>query len=476
MPSELVFTTDPSALLDAESLHFIGTQEALSSSRVASLVPEAARPVWSALIVGEPGDGGRSNSTLIPGLPGRIVTGVLPRNPSRHNSPMCAWAWPQLAGYLRGRRASLVGIVEDVSHARAVAAAIARTLPLYSARSGRQDGKLTVLLLGPDGVIDDPSLAVVADAVRRASWMVDLPPNQFGPDAFVSTAQSLGKREGVSVHVLRRSQLREQGFGGLDGVGRCAMQEPALVVLDWAPEGAKRSVCWIGKGITYDTGGLSLKTKTGMPGMKTDMGGAAAVLAAFDAAVRMKVDRRLTAVLCIAENAIGPDAMRPDDVIKLYSGLTVEVNNTDAEGRLVLADGIAWAAKHRNPEILIDIATLTGAQSVATGKVHGALYCNDEGLEQAAVAAGRLSGDVVHPLPYAPELYRKEFGSSIADMRNSVKDRANAQSSCAGQFIANHIPGWTRPWLHIDIAGPARGGGNRGTGFGVALLLELLER
>jgi probable aminopeptidase NPEPL1 len=245
-----------------------------------------------------------------------------------------------------------------------------------------------------------------------------------------------------------------------------------LVVLSYAPPGAARTLAWVGKGIVYDTGGLSLKTKEGMPGMKGDMGGAAAVLGAFAAAVRLGVPARIHALLCVAENAIGPAAIRPDDIITLYSGRTVEINNTDAEGRLVLGDGVAWAVKHLRPDVLVDLATLTGAQLVATGKRHAGVVCNDEELEAAAVRAGRASGDLVHPLPYVPEFFRREFKSDVADLKNSVKDRSNAQSSCAAQFIAEHLGGYDGPWLHVDLAGPSANG-ERGTGFGVALLLTL---
>ena len=156
----------------------------------------------------------------------------------------------------------------------------------------------------------------------------------------------------------------------------------------------------------------------------------------------------------------------------MYSGRTVEINNTDAEGRLVLADGLAWVASERDPDHIIDMATLTGAQGVATGKLHAALYSSTESLELAAIAAGQRCGDLVHPLPYAPELFRKEFRSTVADMRNSVKDRSNAQASCAGQFLRNHLTDYKGGWLHVDIAGPAVSAG-RGTGFGVGLLLSL---
>ncbi len=229
------------------------------------------------------------------------------------------------------------------------------------------------------------------------------------------------------------------------------------MVLSHTPADAKRSVAWVGKGIVYDTGGLSLKGKTDMPGMKRDMGGAACVLAAFEAAVRGGFPDALHAVLCLAENAIGPEAVRNDDVLTLYSGKTVEVNNTDAEGRVVLADGIAYAVKHLSPEIIVDLATLTGAQLVATGKRHAAIVCNDEALEARCVAAGRHSGDLVHPLPYAPEFFRSEFKSDVADLKNSVKDRMNAQSSCAAQFIAEHLG---------DFAGGLAARGHRRAGRG----------
>jgi len=152
----------------------------------------------------------------------------------------------------------------------------------------------------------------------------------------------------------------------------------------------------------------------------------------------------------------------------------VEVNNTDAEGRLVLADGCAWVARNRCPDLLIDVATLTGAQAMATGKDIAAIVASDEETERRAVVAGRRSGDLVHPLPFAPELHRRELHSHVADMRNSVKNRGNAQASCAAQFIANHLGDYDGQWLHVDMAGPSTAAGH-GTGFGVGLLLALLD-
>ena len=183
--------------------------------------------------------------------------------------------------------------------------------------------------------------------------------------------------------------------------------------------------------------------------------------------------QRIFALLCIAENAIGPDAVRPDDVLTMFSGKTVEVNNPDAEGRLVLSDGLAWLLKNHAVDEVIDLATLTGAITGAVGKVHAGVYCNDEGLERALVHAGRAVGEPLHPLIFAPELFRKEFKSEIADMKNSVKDRNNASSAAAAQFILNHMPEQgCPPWAHLDIAGTAWDSEGRGTGFGVGVLLE----
>ena len=199
-----------------------------------------------------------------------------------------------------------------------------------------------------------------------------------------------------------------------------------------ATAGAERSVVLVGKGIVYDTGGLSLKGKDGMPGMKAeDCGGAAATLGAFEAAVEIGVPggTALRLVLCIAENAIGPSAVRNDDIVCGLSGLTCEINNSDAEGRLVLADGVAhatallprlpWLAGcgKSHPDLIIDMATLTGAQLVATGKRHAAVVANTDEVEASAVAAGRHSGDLLHPLPYVPEFFRAEFTSQVANMK-----------------------------------------------------------
>jgi probable aminopeptidase NPEPL1 len=335
---------------------------------------------------------------------------------------------------------------------------------------------------------DTESAEVLADAantvpyVRLAAQLVDTPPNVLHSDAYIAIARDIATELGVSITVIQGQELEAQGLGGIWGVGKAAEHLPALVILSHVPQGANAedpSICFVGKGIVYDTGGLSIKTPTTfMAGMKMDMGGSAAVLGAFAAAVRNRsVAGPLHALLCIAENAVGPLATRPDDVHTFLSGKTVEVNNTDAEGRLVLADGVFYAHKFLNARVIIDIATLTGAQLIATGRNHAALYCNDEELEALAVVQGKYTGDLTHPMPYVPEFYRGEFKSAVADMKNSVADRSNAQVSCAGQFIGNHLEEFFArggKWLHVDMAGPAMAG-ERGTGYGVALLSNIAK-
>lgn len=234
-------------------------------------------------------------------------------------------------------------------------------------------------------------------------------------------------------------------------------------------------MCLVGKGITFDTGGNQIKGADVILGMKRDMGGSAGVLHAFASAVLGHYPHRLYALLCIAENSVDANAFRPDDVLRMYSGLSVEINHTDAEGRLVLGDGVAHAVKHLQPDAVVTMATLTGAQGVSTGKRHAALVCNNEELERETVHTGLLSGDLCHPLLFCPEMLNEEFASEVADMKNSVQNRANAGSSCAGNFIARQMGDFVSrgKWLHVDMAYPSFIG-ERATGYGVSLLSSLL--
>ena len=467
-----------------------------------------------------------------------VTVGVLPASVSRHNCPAAPFA---VSGVMAGVSApgaektlGVVTILSDSHDAMPTAAAVARAFPTYTAKSSDDratpEGRGSVTLKGAVHVAaalvspgDDTLAAVPAEAwarasaaaaaIRLAARLVDTPPAEMDPDAMVREAEAVrdalneklapdGTR--IGSNILRYDMLKAGGFGGLVAVGDAAARdgrEPALVHLTYTPRTETddgkdetkrpRRVALVGKGITFDTGGLSIKPRTGMCGMKSDMGGAAAMLAAFKALAELRPPHvEIHLLLCVAENAVGPAAFRPDDVVTAFSGRTIEVNNTDAEGRVVLADGVAYASGPLQCDDVIDMATLTGAQMVATGRHFAGILSDDEAMETAAVAAGKSSGDLTHPLPYAPEFFTREFSSKIADMMNSVKDRSNAQASCAGQLIANHLDaGWkaegdeaagearsgARRWLHVDMAGPSTDkASGRGTGYGVPLLVELL--
>uniref|UniRef100_A0A4W2I7Z0 Probable aminopeptidase NPEPL1 n=1 Tax=Bos indicus x Bos taurus TaxID=30522 RepID=A0A4W2I7Z0_BOBOX len=391
---------------------------------------------------------------------------ALPSRVSRHNSPSAAHFITRLVRTCLppGTHRCILMVCER-SDAFASACALARAFPLFTHRSGasRRTEKKTVtvefFLVGQDnGPVEVSTLQCLTSAtegVRLAARIVDTPCNEMNTDTFLEEIKKVGKELGIVPTVIRDEELKARGFGGIYGVGKAAIHPPALAVLSHTPDGATQTIAWVGKGIVYDTGGLSMKGKTTMPGMKRDCGGAAAVLGAFRAAVKQGFKDTLHAVFCLAENSVGPNATRPDDIHLLYSGKTVEINNTDAEGRLVLADGVSYACKDLGADIILDVATLTGAQGIATGKYHAAVLTNSAEWEAACVKAGRQCGDLVHPLVYCPELHFSEFTSAVADMKNSVADRDNSPSSCAGLFIASHIGfDWPGVWVHLDIAAP----------------------
>lgn len=472
--TELALTTQPQDLQCPGPLVVIGRRHRLLSAEVLALLPIDRPQVEAMLRELDPEDWGVSVSTFARGR--KVVLGLLPERCSRHNSPSRAWAMPALCRQAGGKQdAALLIAPDDPEHALACCLSAARAFPRFSAKSGPSQQRTVKLMVVCEGPLASPMLQPAMDAVRLAGELVDTPTAELNTVTFTERALAVARSVGAKATVIAGEAVVEAGLGGLWSVGKAAVHKPALVVLEHQPAGASRTVAWVGKGIVYDTGGLALKTKEGMPGMKGDMGGAAAVLGAFWAAARSGCPDHLIAVLCLAENAIGPEATRPDDVVRMASGRTVEINNPDAEGRVVLADGLSWLLHHHKPAWVADLATLTGAQLVATGKQVAAIYSNDEGLEWATVAAGRRAGEPVHPLVYIPELLRKELRSPVADMKNSVKDRNNAQSSCAALFIEEHLPPGAPPWVHVDICGPARDDEERGSAFGVGLLLELLR-
>ncbi|XP_050443603.1 probable aminopeptidase NPEPL1 [Adelges cooleyi] len=327
-----------------------------------------------------------------------------------------------------------------------------------------------------NSTIDKEEMATlerIANAIKMTTRIVDTPCNDMNVSHFLDEIKQVGADLSIVPTIISGEELKKKGLGGIYGVGKASSVGPALAVLSYFPPGATETIAWVGKGIVYDTGGLSIKGKTSMPGMKRDCAGAAAILGAFHAMVKSGFKQNLHAIFCLAENSVGPNSTRPDDIHTLYSGRTVEINNTDAEGRLVLSDGVVYASRDLHAKIILDMATLTGAQAISTGKYHAAVMSNSEQWEKRAVSSGLISGDLTFPLVYCPELHFCEFSSAVADMKNSVADRFNATSSCAGLFIAAHLGFETaNQWIHVDIAGPAHYG-ERATGYGVALLAAM---
>ncbi|VEG25846.1 leucyl aminopeptidase [Actinomyces howellii] len=321
----------------------------------------------------------------------------------------------------------------------------------------------------------------LSEAVHLVRDLVNEPPNRLTPAVFAERAVELAGQVGVGAEVLDELDLADQAFGGILGVGGGSVHPPRLVRLSWAPQdapaGTAADLALVGKGITFDSGGLSLKPAASMPEMKSDMAGAATVLGVVLAAARLGLPVRLTGWLALAENMPGAGAQRPSDVVTMYGGTTVEIINTDAEGRLVMADALARAVEE-SPRALIDVATLTGAQLVALGDRVSAVM-GTPGLREQVLDSARAAGEAMWPMPL-PEHLRSGLDSSFADLRNLPSSRAGGMLA-AGLFLREFTAG--TPWAHLDIAGPAYNDASAwgltpvgGTGAGVATLLELLRR
>lgn len=483
--TRLAYPKTVSALVEgADSLLVIAPKRMFDDGSFLEILPEELMRLALDLASDtRPGPLGSAASTLTGAKPRKLGVGVLADEGSRYNAPSRAAGIAKVvaaSGFVRSGRSAVLVALDDERHALPALNAIARTLPLYSARKqSPKPGTLRVLAIGPDErpVAFGPEARTTAQLAREMARLVDMPPTDMNPKAFQAEAwRLLTGVTGVKKRQITGDALLRAGLGGIHAVGRTALEAPRMLVATYVPkQHSKSRVALVGKGVTYDTGGLSIKSKTGMPGMKCDMGGAAAVLGAFLVLAKHGCPHELSMVVCLAENAVGPSSYKPDDILTMHSGLTVEINNTDAEGRLLLADGVSYAVRKLGADIVIDAATLTGAQLIATGLVHAAVVTSDEELERTLVEAGRASGDLVHPLPFAPELYQREFKSPVADMRNSAANRANAQASCAAQFVYAHVADTDARWGHVDMAGPAFPK-DRATGFGVALLAETVRR
>ncbi|BCJ53888.1 leucyl aminopeptidase [Actinoplanes sp. NBRC 14428] len=320
---------------------------------------------------------------------------------------------------------------------------------------------------------------VTAAATWLARDLTNMPSSVKNPDWFAGQVRAeAATRPGVSVTVRGTDRLRAEGFGGLLAVGGGSATPPCLVELAWRPEGATRHVVLVGKGITFDTGGISIKTRDGMKLMKKDMGGGAAVVAATLGAADLDLPVRVTALVPLAENAVSGSAFRPGDVITQWDGSTTETTNSDAEGRLVLADALAYAVAELEPDVVIDLATLTGANSVALGKRTAALYSHDDELAGALEAAGRAAGERMWRLPL-PDDYADYLHSDIADRHSSPAQGAG--SVVAALFLREFLGDRADRWAHLDMSAPSWAEKHEAdltkgaTGWGARTLLRYLS-
>ncbi|MGF1629557.1 MAG: leucyl aminopeptidase [Kiloniellaceae bacterium] len=318
-------------------------------------------------------------------------------------------------------------------------------------------------------------LEKVAEGVFVTRDLVTEPANVLFPKSLAAEAKKLGKL-GVKVTVLGEKEMKKLGMGALLGVAQGSVQEPQLLVMQWngAPSGKGGApLAFVGKGVTFDTGGISLKPAAGMEDMKWDMGGAGAVVGLMHALAARKAKVNAVGVCGLVENMPSGAAQRPGDVVKSMSGQTVEVLNTDAEGRLVLCDALWYTQENYKPKLIVDLATLTGAIIIALGNEQAGLFSNDDKLSAQLTAAGKTVGEPVWRMPLGPE-YDKMIDCDVADMKNISGGRAGG-SITAAQFLQRFVKEGT-PWAHLDIAGVAWSTKDKptvpkgGTGFGVRLL------
>jgi leucyl aminopeptidase len=399
--------------------------------------------------------------------------------------------WEKAGGALTARY--LVGgpneIAVDLSSAAAAPSSeqVARFAAAASQRSWRHDvyrTKLkdnqkpslsTIVIAGAPAGTDAAwgVQSAVTDGMALTRELVAEPPNVIYPESFVERVLASVEGLGLEATVLDEAAMRELGMGALLGVSQGSAREGRLLALKWngGDEGAP-TVALVGKGVTFDTGGISIKPAAGMEDMKWDMGGAGAVAGAMKALALRKAKANVIGVMGLVENMPDGNATRPGDVLTSMSGQTIEVLNTDAEGRLVLADAITWVQRTHKPQTIVDLATLTGAMIVSLGNEYGGLFSNDDGLADALIAAGKASGDELWRFPLS-KTYDKLIDSPIADVKN-VGPRG-AGSITAAQFIQRFVEDGVT-WAHLDIAGmvwsekPGPNFDKGATGYGVRLL------
>jgi len=446
---------------------------------------------------------------VLPGGGGRTLIAVGLGERSRRDAEAMRLAGAALARNAKAERIAFLGgsVVQDEALAQGLVEGVALgtyDFDRYRSRRSEENSQSAVRVLTLVSRRSATLLAGVSAgesvvrAVYRARDLVNEPAGSLPPSALADRAVEACEAAGVSIEVLGPDRIAEEQMGGVLGVSAGSANEPRFLVLRHAwparspaggsaraggsaksrrPSVSPRAVALVGKGVTFDSGGLSLKTASGMETMKTDMSGAAAVISTITALAEMGVDVPVSGFVPLVENMPGGRALKPGDVIRARSGTTIEVLNTDAEGRLILADALSMALDER-PAAVVDLATLTGACTIALGDRVAGLMTTEERLGDRIRKASEASGEAVWPLPLH-EPYRRHLESEVADIKNVGAPGGSAGAIVAGLFL-KEFTGDT-PWAHLDIAGPARSSSDEGylrkggTGFGVRLLIALLS-
>ncbi len=397
---------------------------------------------------------------------GLIIGGALPLNEFVATAVRNATSSAPLVIDLRGKSESVVAVAE-------VAMLASKTPTAYKSDNKNQSVNVHLLV---DKVADIQSAKDIAIEVIRARELINMPANDLYPEVVANKASEFAKGLPIQIEVWDEKRLTEENCGGILGVGKGSIRPPRLVKLEY--RGGGKHLALAGKGITFDTGGLSLKPAEAMVGMKYDMAGAATVLAATLAIAKLGLKINVTTVLCLAENMPSGAATRPGDVVKIRNGKTVEVLNTDAEGRLVLADGLSYLSE-LNPDHIVDVATLTGAASIALGKRHTGLMGQGAAIQEIQQAA-ESAGELVWHMPLAEEL-KETLNSDLADMTN-VKIGNKAGGMLVGGLFLQEFVAKDASWAHLDIAAAANNEGSPysiypagATGVMIRTLVELAK-
>jgi len=322
------------------------------------------------------------------------------------------------------------------------------------------------------------SVTTICEGTIFARDLINTPSNDKKPEQFTKIIADTAKKENLKVKIFDEKELERKKFGAMLAVAAGSDSKPRMIVLEYNPKGAKKTVALVGKGVTFDSGGINLKPTGSLEEMKSDMSGAAAVAATLIALAKLKPKTKVIGIIPVVENMPSGNASRPGDIVKSYSGKTVEILNTDAEGRLILIDAISYVIKEYKPETLIDIATLTGACVVALGEKIAGVFSSDDELAHSIISSGEKTHERCWHMPL-PGDYKEDLKSDFADLKNIAGSRWGGAITAA-LFLSEFV-GDTR-WAHIDIAGPSymkKGNaycGVGGTGFGVRLFCELLEK